>query len=751
MKLLPNILIVDDIEENLFYLETITKKIKVNLIEALSGTDALEKTRGMELALAIIDVQMPGMNGYDLALKLNEERWGNKVPVIFLTANEFDETEEFKGYISGAVDYLIKPVNSYILLSKIGVFLELYDHKQAIIRHAGLIKKGNDELKRLNDSLRKSEEKYRSYIDNAPDGVFVIDETGKYLEVNDAACRICGYSKEELLSMSVSHILCEESFAVGLPHFQELLESGAAKAELLFRHKNGSTRCWIIEAVKLTGKGFLCFTTDITERRQTEEKLFEEQLFTKALLDSIPGIFYLYTFPELHMVTWNKQHETLFGFKAEEMLGRHVLEWHVAETRDEVLKSLESFLESGVATVEALLLTKEGKTIPFLLSAVRFESNGQNYLIGVGTDITERKQAAQALLKSEATLTKAQQIAHLGNWELDNVTNDLHWSDETFRIFGYAPQEVFPALELFFERVHPADLYLVKHAFAEAWKSCSPYSIDHRIVLSGGEERMVHEQAEIMYDESGNPRKWMGIVQDITESNKAERELKSSLEQLQKLSQYIEQVRENERVAISRELHDDLGQALTAVKIDLGMIRQQISDVEIISKIRKVSTLVSDTIKTVQRLTSQLRPDIIDDLGLEAAIEWYTSEFAQRVGVQVVLDMDSSITISPDVSLIVFRIMQESLTNIARHSRADRVDLALSRKGDQITLRISDNGIGITEQQLKAKDSFGLISMKERALSMGGIFAISSEPGKGTVINLIVPVTVKAVPFRAND
>ena len=136
MKYLPNLLIVDDTEENLFVLESVIKKINVNLIKAISGFEALEITHGIELALAIIDVRMPGMNGYELALKMNEERPDNKVPVIFLTANHINEIEVFKGYDTGAVDYISKPVHNHVLLSKISVFLDLFNQKQTIIEDA---------------------------------------------------------------------------------------------------------------------------------------------------------------------------------------------------------------------------------------------------------------------------------------------------------------------------------------------------------------------------------------------------------------------------------------------------------------------------------------------------------------------------------------------------------------------------------------------------------------------------------------
>ncbi len=205
------------------------------------------------------------------------------------------------------------------------------------------------------------------------------------------------------------------------------------------------------------------------------------------------------------------------------------------------------------------------------------------------------------------------------------------------------------------------------------------------------------------------------------------------------LTQYIEKVRENERVAISRELHDDLGQALTAIKIDMATIRRNVYNVEVVAKINRVSALLNETIKTVQNITSQLRPQIIDDLGIQTAIEWYTDEYTERTGLEVFLNLDPVITISPTASLNIFRIMQESLTNIARHSMATRVDIELNKSGDSIKLRITDNGIGIVESEINSKMSYGILSMKERATATGGTFTINSRDSNGTLIELNLP------------
>lgn len=269
MDALPNVLIVDDYKENLFLLERLIRKINVNLIIAESGIEALEKTQDMDLALAIIDVRMPAMDGYELAVKMNE-RSGAKVPVIFLTASHFSEAEMFKGFGLGAVDYIFKPIDNNFLLSKINVFLDLFRQRQIIERESVVLKKYADELARLNEALKKSEQKYRSYIDNAPDGVFVSDENGKYIEVNEAACKMTGYSEDQLLNMSVTDlVIFDEPQGKERDHKRQFFRE-TARQDLKFRHSDGSTRWLTLETANLSGTRYLGFIKDVTEQKNAE-------------------------------------------------------------------------------------------------------------------------------------------------------------------------------------------------------------------------------------------------------------------------------------------------------------------------------------------------------------------------------------------------------------------------------------------------------------------------------------------------
>jgi PAS domain S-box-containing protein len=262
--------------------------------------------------------------------------------------------------------------------------------------------------------------------------------------------------------------------------------------------------------------------------------------------------------------------------------------------------------------------------------------------------------------------------------------------------------------------------------------------IEYRVRHKDGRWFLHTSSAVPFMDETNTFAGYYGIAADITERRRALEE-KIAMEQMHLLAKHTEKARESERESISRDLHDDLGQSLTAIKIHLGFIKQSVSGTEIAAKVDKVTSMVSDTITSVRRITAKLRPEIFDDLGLEASIQFYTKEFAERNGVEITLTIHPHLAMPIDSSLIIFRIIQESLTNISRHAKATRVYIALNKTDDSIILRISDNGAGIKKAEIESKTSWGIISMKERAHSLGGSFEIYSENGQGTVIKVVIP------------
>lgn len=255
--------------------------------------------------------------------------------------------------------------------------------------------------------------------------------------------------------------------------------------------------------------------------------------------------------------------------------------------------------------------------------------------------------------------------------------------------------------------------------------------------------------ASLFEDENGKAIGLFAAARDMTGLKQAEERLRESGEQLRALSAHIQSIREEERTSLARDIHDDLGQALTGLKLDLSRLsRKPPRDPELLSReIKAMEGLIDETIKTVRRISADLRPGVLDDLGLISAVEWQAEEFQRRTGIECFFarGIDDS-RLDPELATALFRILQEALTNVARHSRATCVHVTLEEEATCVRLIVEDNGIGIAEQQaLHLKNSLGLLGMRERARLFGGDVSMEGVEGKGTTLRAVIPLGRTAV------
>jgi PAS domain S-box-containing protein len=246
----------------------------------------------------------------------------------------------------------------------------------------------------------------------------------------------------------------------------------------------------------------------------------------------------------------------------------------------------------------------------------------------------------------------------------------------------------------------------------------------------------------VIYDGEGRIAGHFGIQRDITDRHLAEEEILASSQQLRALAARLQQVREEERTGIAREIHDELGQALTGLKMDIAWMRDRLPrDHETRRQCSSIIHRIDGTLSAVRRIATDLRPSVLDELGLAPALEWQGQVFEARTGIEVVMELSINGGVIPDdLSSSAFRILQESLTNIARHAQARRVDIRLYQTAARLTLEVSDDGVGIPPDRLEGTSSLGLVGMRERALACGGQFSITGLPGIGTTVLLTVPL-----------
>jgi len=373
---------------------------------------------------------------------------------------------------------------------------------------------------------------------------------------------------------------------------------------------------------------------------------------------------------------------------------------------------------------------------------------------GVSVDIEDRKRAEEALRSSErdqryiaeqlererARLVEAQEMAKIGSWEAELQSLSVIWSGQTHRIFETDPSSFHPTRPKFLEFIHPEDRVKVDAAFVASLDRHSPSTVEYRIVMPDGRVKILEERWQAFHDEEGKPIRVAGTCRDITERVRVE-------EELRRLSGQLLRLQDEERRRIARELHDSTGQDLVALATNLTQLHAFIPSSG--RKLRKLASqcqaLADQCIQEVRTLSYLLHPPMLDEAGLEDAIRHYAGGFTERTGIEVELEISPRLErMKPHVELALFRVFQESLTNIQRHSGSPQAKIRIERDPGKITLEISDKGSGISGylRRRNGKMPFelgvGIPSMHERVALIGGQLDIESGRS-GTTVRVTIP------------
>lgn len=349
--------------------------------------------------------------------------------------------------------------------------------------------------------------------------------------------------------------------------------------------------------------------------------------------------------------------------------------------------------------------------------------------------IEVRRRAEDALRQTQNVLTIAQRVAHVGSWEINLATQEAQWSDEFFRICGLEPGSVVPTIPAGFELIHPDDRRMISAAVLKAVQERQEYSETLRVVRPDGSLRHVRLQGEPVASGNAQPTILIGSMLDITEQKQNE-------VMLRELAVHQEVIKEEERKRIAREIHDEMGQNLLALRIDVSMLHARTAGTHprLHAKVETVLANIDNTIKSVRAIINNLRPVVLD-LGLYASFQWQIQEFQRRTGISCDLfakadELDQGLTEEQTTTL--FRILQESLTNVARHANASCVNIALNRKNGYLHMHIADDGIGMYPGDRRKSKSFGLLGIRERISAIGGELAVESTIGQGTVLKIAI-------------
>jgi PAS domain S-box-containing protein len=523
--------------------------------------------------------------------------------------------------------------------------------------------------------------------------------------------------------------------------------------EARLRRADGQYRWFLIRAVPLLDEQrnivrWYGTTSDIDDLKRAEDR-------ARLMIDTMPTMAWTIR-PDGIVDFVNQRSLDYGGLSLAEQIEDPTRAVHPEDLPRVMKKWLADMAAGNPSEDEMRMRRADGEYRWFLVRTAPLRDEQGNVVkwFGVSIDIEDRKQAEEALRSTEseqrhiaaqlererARLVEAQEMAKIGSWEAELASLSVIWSEQTHRIFETDPSRFHPTRPKFREFIHPEDRARVDGAFVASLDNRSPCTVEYRIVMPDCRVKILEERWQAFHDEEGKPIRVAGTCRDITERVRAE-------EELRRLSGQLLRLQDEERRRIARDLHDSTGQDLVALATTLSQIHASIPSSG--RKLRKLASqcqaLADQCIRDVRTLSYLLHPPMLDEAGLEDAIRHYAGGFTERTGIELELEIPPRLgRMKPHAELALFRVVQESLTNIQRHSGSSKAKIRIERDPGKFTLEISDKGSGISGSMRRrnGKMPFGLgvgiPSMHERVALIGGHLDIESSSG-GTTVRVTIP------------
>ncbi len=602
------------------------------------------------------------------------------------------------------------------------------------------------ERKNAEYRMQKSRTQLQAVHDGIPDVIIQVDRNMRILWANRAALEINQYAigKRSFSAFSYTEGTFIDSYCKWAMEMKRI-EKGIKYSPMMTGTPDDSY--WECIAVPLKDKddevfGAIAIARNVSQRMRTEHTWNLLASIVESSNDAIYGVSM-----DGIILNWNPGAEKTYGYSAGEIVGKNISIMLPPDRRNEFSDKIEKVMRKKVVErFESIRIRKDKSEIFITLTLCPFlDATGRK--IGVSTierDITLRRKAQLALQESEerykSFVLNFKGIAFRSATDYKPVF--IHGAVED--ITGYTANDFLEGRINWDLIIYDEDReVLLQHPNYKPDVPSADTDLEYRIVRKDGTVIWVQEHSQNIFDDAGNLHFIQGTVHNVDQRKQAEIGLKNSREQFRNLAIHLDTVREEERKQIAFEIHDELGYALTAMKLDLSWLNKKIpgGQPQLNERMREMGELIDSTIKKIRSISTQLRPSILDHFGLVAAMEWQAKEFQKRSAIRCNFNVDADeIRFDDKFSIAVFRILQEALTNIARYAKATRVDVNLIIKSNLLSLTVEDNGIGIKSEQLGKRKTFGLLGMRERANFMGGDLDISGVPDVGTKIQLIVPI-----------
>jgi PAS domain S-box-containing protein len=442
--------------------------------------------------------------------------------------------------------------------------------------------------------------------------------------------------------------------------------------------------------------------------------------------------------PGPRVIYVNSAFERMTGYQSADLLGKTPRILQGPKSNRAALDRIRESLKAWRPIREEIInYRKDGSefSVDMSIMPVADERGWFRHWVAIQRDTAEQYIERERLIL-------AQEVAAMGTYDIQLEPGTRTWSARMFKIFGLDAGGSAPSVEEVLSMCHREDRARVAEHF-QLLPSGKPLQLTYRILRPDGVLRWISSSAKAVLDARGMPVRFVGVAFDVTEAKQNEARLRESQEELRSFAARLQTVIERERLLIARELHDQLGQALTGIRMELDWILRKHAGKgkkPWVALLKECMNAADAAIAQVRKLCTELRPELLDSLGLRAAIEWETQQFERRAGFKCEVQIDDDGTqLSSHGRIAVFRIFQEALTNVARHARASRVSVSFLRKEQELVLTVRDDGAGFSTENLGA-ESLGILGMRERALFIGAAFHLESAPGSGTSMVLRVPL-----------
>lgn len=608
------------------------------------------------------------------------------------------------------------------------------------------------EIEAEKEKIRADIEYQSNLLSNVNDAVIATDRNLRITYWNEAAEQIYGISRDEAIGKTTRYVLHTQYIGITRDEILKKLSlEGKYSTKVVQYHKSGKKLFIDAKGFAVKDKsgniiGYASINRDITADYEKEIMIRESEEKFRALAESTPAAIFIYQGEYFQYL--NPAAENLTGYKLDEIYGMKFFELVHPDHRELVKeRGLKRQLGEEVENRYIFkIIRKDGEARWVDFGAEIIEYKGKPAGIGTAYDITDRIKFEESLKESEEKYRLLVENQTDLVVKVDLEGRFLFVSESYCKTFGKTQEELLN--NKFLPLVHPDDRENTLKEMEKLYKHPHSCYVEQRALTANG-WRWFSWVDTMVFDDKGNASAIIGVGRDITEKKLAEIKLRESQEELKKseamlrsLTQKLQEIREEERSRIAMELHDELGQILTAIKIDLNsLIKKPPYKKDIPQKIAPLISLVENTINSVRKISSELRPVIIDRLGLIPAIEWQIDETKKRLDIKFLTNFPQEIIgLDKQIEITIFRTFQEMMTNIARHSKATEVFVSITNDEEKFMMVVKDNGIGFLPDKISSTKGLGLMGMKERVKSVGGIMEINSVLNFGTEIKIFIPL-----------